>query len=428
MAGARRAARRHSRRLIGIAVAALLVAGAGGAYAFTHRSASAQTQPRTLTVSRGTVQQTVSASGTIEPATEADLSFQSAGTVNSVGVNVGQQVTKGEVLASIDTTALQGQVTLAQAVVTQAQAQVTAAGSSGSASQIAAADAQLASAQAKLLAAQQALSQARLTSPIDGVVAAVAVKVGSTVGGSGASGSSGPSSSGAGRVSSGGGTGGSAAGTGSTAASGSSSAAVSVISTNAWVVQTQVGNADLPSLKQGMQAQILPTGSRTTIYGTVESIGIVASSSSSGTSQFPVTIAVTGAPAGLYAGTAASVSIIVKQMDDVLTVPTAALSSSNGRTTVTVLQNGQQVTTPVSVGRIFGSRTEITAGLADGAQVVLPGTFGTRTGATGGTGGTGTRTGGFGGGGFGGGGFGGGGFGGNGGGGTSGGTTARNGG
>jgi len=273
------------------------------------------------------VQQTVSASGTLEPATEADLSFQSAGTVNSVGVSVGQQVTKGEVLASIDTSALQGQVTLAQAVVTQAQAQVTAAGSSGSASQIAAADAQLASAQAKLLAAQQALSQARLTSPIDGVVAAVAVKVGSTVGGSGTSGSSGSSSSGAGRVASSGGTGGSAAGPGGTAgtggagASGSSSAAISVISTNAWIVQTQVGNADLASLKQGMQAQILPTGSRATIYGTVESIGIVASSSSSGTSQFPVTIAVTGAPAGLYAGTAASVSIIVKQMDDVLTVP-----------------------------------------------------------------------------------------------------------
>jgi multidrug efflux pump subunit AcrA (membrane-fusion protein) len=428
--------------LIGTAVAALLLAGAGGAYAVTHRAASAQPQARTLTVTRGTVQQTVSASGTLEPATEADLSFQSAGTVNSVGVSVGQQVTRGEVLASIDTSALQGQVTLAQAVVTQAQAQVTAAGSSGSASQIAAADAQLASAQAKLLAAQQALSQARLTSPIDGVVAAVAVKVGSTVGGSSTSGSSGSSSSGAGRVASGGGSGGSggsggaAAGTGTTGASGSSSAAVSVISTNAWVVQTQVGNADLASLKQGMQAQILPTGSRTTIYGTVESIGIVASSSSSGTSQFPVTIAVTGAPAGLYAGTAASVSIIVKQMDDVLTVPTAALSSSGGRTTVTVLQNGQQVTTAVTVGRIFGARTEVTAGLSDGAQVVLPDTFGTRgtgTGGTGtgGTGGTGTRTGGFGGGGFGGGGFGGGGFGGGGfggGGGATGGTTARNGG
>ena len=227
----------------------------------------------------------------------------------------------------------------------------------------------------------------------------------------------------------------SAAGTGSTGASGSSSAAVSVISTNAWVVQTQVGNADLPSLKQGMQAQILPTGSRTTIYGTVESIGIVASSSSSGTSQFPVTIAVTGAPTGLYAGTAASVSIIVKQMDDVLTVPTAALSSSNGRTTVTVLQNGQQVTTTGDSGthlrrphRDHGRPLRRRSGRA--ARHLRHTRHRHR--GTGGTGGgTGTRTGGFGGGGFGGGGFGGGGFGGGGGGGgggATGGTAARNGG
>src|SRR6478735_6761155 len=242
MAAARQGPGRRGRRLIGTAVAALLLAGAGGAYAVTHRSASAQPQARTLTVTRGTVQQTVSASGTLEPTTEADLSFQSAGTVNSVGVSVGQQVTKGEVLASIDTSALQGQVTLAQAVVTQAQAQVTAAGSSGSASQIAAADAQLASAQAKLLAAQQALSQARLTSPIDGVVAAVNVKVGSSVGGTGGSSasSSSASGSGAGRSTSGvGGAGaGGASGSGgasSTSGSSSSSAAVSVISTNSWV-------------------------------------------------------------------------------------------------------------------------------------------------------------------------------------------------
>ncbi|GAA2479245.1 biotin/lipoyl-binding protein [Terrabacter carboxydivorans] len=143
--------------MVVIAAGALVLAGGGVAFAVNHGTASAQTQPRTVTVSHGTVQQTVSASGTIEPATEDDLSFQSAGTVDSVGVDVGQHVTKGEVLASIDATSLQSQVTLAQAVVTQAQAQVTAAGSSGSASQVAAADAQLASAQAKLVAAQQSL-------------------------------------------------------------------------------------------------------------------------------------------------------------------------------------------------------------------------------------------------------------------------------
>ncbi|EWT03150.1 secretion protein HlyD [Intrasporangium oryzae NRRL B-24470] len=418
-------------------VAALVLVGAGGAFALSHRSASAQAQPRTLAASRGTVQQTVSATGTIEPATEDDLSFPSSGTVDSVGVSVGQKVTKGEVLASIDATSLRSQVTLAQAVVTQARAQITAAATSGSASQIAAANAQLASAQAKLAAAREAVAQAQLTSPIDGVVAAVNIKVGSAVGGSGssgaagASGSSGASSSGsagAGAARSSGTSGSGSGGASSSSASASSGSAISVISTRAWVVDTAVANADLPNLKPGLQAQILPTGSRTTIFGTVESIGIVASSSSSGTSQFPVVVAVTGTPAGLYAGTSATVSIIVKQLDNVLTVPTAALSSNSGRTTVTVLRNGQSVATAVTVGRVFGARTEITAGLADGAMVVLPDTFGTR-----GTGGT-RVGGGFGGGGVGGvggglgGGFGGGGFGGGGGAGGAGGVGTRNGG
>ena len=417
---------RRGRRLLVSAVVALLVVAAGGAFLLTHRTASAATQPRTVAVSHGTVQQTVQASGTIEPAVEDDESFGSAGTVDSVPVSVGESVTAGQLLASIDPTSLESQLTLARAVVTQAQAQLTAATSSGSASQIAAANAQLAADRVKVDEAQQALAQARLTSPIDGVVAAVNVKVGSTVSGgsSGGSGSTattrssaGAGGAAAGSASSGAGSSGAGSSSSGSSSAASSSAAVTVISTRTWIVQTQVSSTDLPGLKKGMQAQIVPSGSRTTIFGTVDTIGIVASSSSSGMSQFPVTVAVTGTPSGLYAGTSAAVSILVKQLDNVLTVPTAALSSTGTRTTVTVLKDGAEVVVPATIGRVFGARTEITAGLADGAQVVLPDTLGLRgttgSGATGGTGGTGgARTGGFGGGGFGGGGgLGGGGFG-----------------
>jgi multidrug efflux pump subunit AcrA (membrane-fusion protein) len=419
---------RRGRRLVAGGVIALVVLAAGGLFLLTHRTATAATQPRTVTVSHGTVQQTVQATATVEPAVEDDESFASAGTVDRVPVSVGESVTAGQLLASLDPRSLESQLALARAVVTEAQAQVTAASASGSASQLAAANAQLAADQAKVDQAQQAVSQARLTSPIDGVVAAVNVKVGSTVAGGSSTGSAATASAGAARSSgSGGAPGASAESSAVSAAAGSSSAgssgsgssgAVTVISTRSWLVQTQVSSTDLPRLRKGMQAQIEPSGSRTTVFGTVDTIGIVASSSSSGTSQFPVTIAVTGTPAGLYAGTSASVSILVKQLDDVLTVPTAALSSSGSRTTVTVLRSGAEAVVPVTIGRVFGARTEITSGLSDGAQVVLPDTLDVR-GATGsaGTGGTGTTgstrtrgsggTGGFGGGGFGGG-FGGG--------------------
>jgi multidrug efflux pump subunit AcrA (membrane-fusion protein) len=178
------------------------------------------------------------------------------------------------------------------------------------------------------------------------------------------------------------------------------------------VVEASVGSEDLPQLKKGLQAEITPTGSTNKVFGTVKSVGIVASSSSGGSASFPVTIAVTGSPKGLYAGGAASVSIIVKQVENVLTVPTSALHTENGKTVVHQMTNGTQVSTPVKVGTTYGPQTQILGGLKAGDKVVGT-TF--RIGGTNPAGGTRTRQGGTGGGGaggFGGGGFGGGGFGG----------------
>lgn len=415
MGAARRGRRWRRSRTVLVALVALLLIGGGGAFALTRQSSSSTTAPRTVAASLQTLEQSVTSTGTIEPATEADLSFQQSGTVQTVPVAVGQHVRKGQTLATIGSSTLSSQVTLAQAQVTQAQAQVTAA-SGGTATQVASANAQLAAAQAKLSSAQSALGQASLVSPIDGVVASVNIAVGSNVGAasSGASSAAGRSgaSGGGGAGGGSGGNGGLSAGSGS--GTGSSSADISVITTNAWVVDATVTSTDLPSLKPGLEVQILPTGTRQPIFGTVSSVGLVATSSSSGAAQFPVTIAVTGHPTGLYAGTTASVSIVVRQLQNVLAVPTAAIRTSGGQTVVTVLSGTRQVTTPVTLGQIFGAQTQVTAGLTVGQQVVLPTTLG-RGGGTAGTTGTGgagrtfNRTGGFGGGGFGGGGFGGGG-------------------
>ncbi|GAB3072333.1 hypothetical protein GCM10027053_41740 [Intrasporangium mesophilum] len=387
------------------------MAGAAGAFALSRRQDpnAAAAQTRTVTASRSTLQQTVSSTGTLEPANQADLSFSAAGTVTTLDATVGQKVTKGQRLATIDDTSLQSQVELAQSQVDQAQTQVDDS-SSGTTAAIAAANAQLASAKAKLSSAQEALAGATLTAPFDGVIASVNTQVGDRVSGS----SSGTGSSGASGGSGGnGGAGNGSSGANSSSSQSSSTAAVTVISTSSWIVTASVTNADLPNVKAGLQATIIPTGSATPVFGTVKTVGIVASSSSSGVAQFPVTIAVTGKPTGLYAGTSVSVSIVVKQLNDVLTVPTLAVRTENGQTVVSLVRNGATVTTPVTVGQVFGAQTQITKGLAEGDQVEMNvATFqrgaGTGTGTNGGR----TGTGGFGGtglgGGFGGGGFGGG--------------------
>jgi HlyD family secretion protein len=77
---------------------------------------------RTATVGTGTVVATLSSVGTINPVNQANLNFNVAGTVSAVDVAVGQQVTAGEVLASLDPTPLQNAVVTDEASVASAQA------------------------------------------------------------------------------------------------------------------------------------------------------------------------------------------------------------------------------------------------------------------------------------------------------------------
>jgi RND family efflux transporter MFP subunit len=367
--------------IIGIAVALVAVGGVG-AWAVL-RSTSANTTTATLVdATTSTIRQSVSATGVIQPARRADLSFAVSGTVTSLPVAAGDPVKVGAILATVDSAGLRAAVTLAEANVTATQTQLTAQQDAGSSAvQIASTRAQLAAVQGRLTDARTALAAATMTSPIAGTVAQVNIAGGDKVGGaSGASVASGTSSS-------------------------TSKAQIVVISTTSWVVEASVASADLPQLKKGLQAEITPTGSTAKLFGTVKSVGIVASSSSSGSASFPVTIAVTGSPTGLYAGGAAAVSIIVKQVENVLTVPTSALHTEDGKTVVHQTTNGAQVSTPVTVGATYGAATQILSGLKSGDKVV--GTT-SRTGGNNPTGGTRTRQGG---------GNGGGGFGGNGGGG-----------
>jgi hypothetical protein len=142
-----------------------------------------------------------------------------------------------------------------------------------------------------------------------------------------------------------------------------------VITTDAWIVNASVGSADLAQLKKGLQAEITPSGSRTRVFGIIASLGIVATSTSGNSATFPVVIDVTGKPAGLYAGGSADVSLIVRQVPDVLTIPTLALHGSNGKTVVYRRAGGKRLTTVVTVGASYGPTTEIKSGLKAGDQV-----------------------------------------------------------
>lgn len=410
---------RLGRRGLAVAAAVVVALVVGGYFLFRPGTSVAQAQPLTYTVAKTTVKQSVSATGTLTAAKEADLSFGASGTVTKVLVSVGDKVKKGQVLAMIDPTSLRASYNAAQSSLTAAQTQYSDDAAAGAGStQLASDSAQIASAKASLAQAADSLADAKLRATFAGTVASRALDVGDTVAG-GSSGSSNGSSAG-----SGGSGGETSASTNSTSSSSSSSSSTSsssafvVIQPGHFVVTASVGASDISSVKKGMQVQLTPSDASTTLFGTVSAVSMVADSSTSGSATFPVTVDVTGTHTDLYAGTSVTVSIITKQISNVLVVPALALSSSNGKTYVQKVVGTKTVKTAVTVGQTYGGQTEITQGLSSGDKVQLATGGFTRT-STSGTGGTGTtgRGEGFGGGGFGGGeGFGRGGFGGNGGG------------
>ncbi|GAA0341061.1 hypothetical protein GCM10009529_19650 [Micropruina glycogenica] len=384
--------------LLSVAFVVLVAAGVGGwMFSRSRNTAANQTTSRTVQATLGTQTQTVSLDGTLSPRKQSDVNFAVSGTITTVYVKAGDTVSKGQKLARVDDTDLQDAVDVASANLTTANANYDeVVDNDGSSAAIASAKAQVSSAKAALTSAKQDLANAVLRSPIAGTVAAVNADEGDSVTGSGSSSSSKSSGSG----------GSSSSGSGSSSTTSTTSTAqFSVISTATWKLEGTVGSADLGSLKAGQSVEVTPSGATEAIKGTVASVGIVATSTSDGAATFPVVINLSGTHKDLYSGTTGTAVITTGSYDNVLTVPTAAIRTENGKTVVTKVNGTATSTVEVTVGKVFGTYTQITKGLSEGDSVQI--TF-TRPSGTSSSGTNNQNGGGFGGGGFGGGGLGGG--------------------
>ena len=168
----------------------VVVVGGGVAYFALQNNAGSGAasgmQVRWVTVQRGNVAQTVNLSGTLTPANEVTIS--NSGKLVSVSVKVGQQVSKGQVIAQLDTSSLEPQLQQAEAQLEEAKAKlaqseepVTSAGSHGQVTTqspdpnvVAQAQAAVDEAQDQVNAIQQQIAACTITSPISGTVLQVA--------------------------------------------------------------------------------------------------------------------------------------------------------------------------------------------------------------------------------------------------------------
>ncbi len=107
-------------------VTLLLIAGAAyGIYALTTRTASYTYA--TAEVKKGDLTVMVTATGSVEPTVQVDVSSEQSGTVREVLVAENTQVTKGEVLARLDTDKLTAELKGSEAALAAAKASVSKA-------------------------------------------------------------------------------------------------------------------------------------------------------------------------------------------------------------------------------------------------------------------------------------------------------------
>lgn len=98
---------------------------------------------------------------------------------------------------------------------------------------------------------------------------------------------------------------------------------------------------------------------------------MVASTSTSGTASFPVTLDVTGNQEALFVGSSVTADIIVSQQADIIAVPAGAITTADGTSTVTNVVDGADVPAEITTGETVGGQVVVTAGLAEGDTIVI---------------------------------------------------------
>ncbi|WP_231515389.1 efflux RND transporter periplasmic adaptor subunit [Herbidospora cretacea] len=324
--------------ILNASLGVLLLGGAGAAWASLGGGGEPAEPGNVLTtrVTRGTVESAVTASGAVESSRSRSLSFATQGTVESISVEPGEKVKKGQVLARLDDDSAREGVDAAKASLEAAED-----GDTGSASGYA----QYVAAKNAYQAAKRTLAGTVIKAPFAGTVTAV----GGTVGG--------PS-----QVQEGG--------------------FVDVADPGRLQIVGNFTESDVTRLKVGQEAQItFDAVPGLTATGEVALIGAQPETEDNVVS-YSATITLTDVPDQVRLGQTASVSVVVERADDVLTLPSAVITTAGGRSTVTVLENGRQTVRVVETGVRGTTGTEIVSGLQEGDQVVRP--VVTPTGQTGG--------------------------------------------
>lgn len=334
-------------------------------------------------VEKANLQNSVTATGTIEPVTSVSVGTQVSGIVNKLYVDYNSVVKKGQVIAELDKTNLISQLNSAKASLQSAQANVQSAQASlnyqssnfsryttlfnkglvsaddyesarltylQAKENVTTSQQQVASAREEVARAQTNLGYATITSPIDGVVTSKSVEEGQTV-----------------------------------AASFSTPELFKIAKdlTNMQVV-ADVDEADIGNVKAGERVEFtVDAYPNDKFYGTVTQVRLEATTTNN-VVTYEVVISAPNGDLKLKPGLTANVTIFTAEREGVMSVPSKALrftptketvgnkkiADVNAKNKVWTLEGETLKAHKVNIGMSDGLHTEILSGISAGKHII----------------------------------------------------------
>ena len=358
----------------------ILLAGAGAGWTFTNSTPDAEaTRPRTVTVSRANVESTVLATGLIEAESLVSVGARTSGLVEELFFEVGDDVSKGDLIARIDSLEQQNAVQQAKADLAQLDAEIASnAAETRLAEQAlkrqenligkglittedlesaeatlamklanaASLEAQKSRAEIEVATAELDLERTQITSPIDGTIVAVVSDEGTTVNDS----SEAPT-------------------------------IVKVAQLDKMEIKAEVSEADVVNVKPGQTVRFSLLGAPDRTYE-AELVSVEPAPSSIKDSDeidtdsaiyYNARFVVDNSDRLLRIGMSTNVTIILGRSEDTLTLPLATLPSAGpeGRYVVSVLADGDRPERRViEIGLKDATSYEVLTGLEEGDRVI----------------------------------------------------------
>jgi membrane fusion protein (multidrug efflux system) len=336
---------------MGLALVGLVAVSCNGPVADPEEAAPRVVPVEVVAARSQQVVDRVVASGSLGPLRGVDISAQTAGTVVSLKVQLGDPVRRGQLLARVDAQVARAQLQQAEANLRAARARASAAATQrdrterlaegGASSEVQlgvarveheAAAAGVESAAATVALTQDALRKTRVVAPWAGTIAAVHLEVGSLVG--------------------------------------PGQPAFRLVDVSRLQLRAGVGAAAVQQLHPGQEAKVFVAGDTgRAAPGEVTHVGPEPDPRSH---TYPVEIAVGGETGWLRPGMVGRVEIAVGSRPDAVVIPRAALTEG-AEPHVFVVDGEVAHKRSVTVGQREGSFVEIEAGLRSGEQVVTLG-------------------------------------------------------